>query len=120
MTTAGARAPLRVLVIDDELPALDELTWLLERDPRVGAVHRSGSGTEALRLLKERRQFLSNGGQEQARRLLEFRPALERIIAAFESVTMSVLRIRCHGDYHLGQVLYTGKDFVHSSRFHDH
>ena len=21
-------------------------------------------------------------------------------------------RIRCHGDYHLGQVLYTGKDFV--------
>ena len=22
------------------------------------------------------------------------------------------MRIRCHGDYHLGQVLYTGKDFV--------
>ena len=22
------------------------------------------------------------------------------------------LRIRCHGDYHLGQVLYTGQDFV--------
>jgi predicted trehalose synthase len=21
-------------------------------------------------------------------------------------------RIRCHGDYHLGQVLWTGKDFV--------
>jgi maltose alpha-D-glucosyltransferase/alpha-amylase len=25
---------------------------------------------------------------------------------------ISAARIRCHGDYHLGQVLYTGKDFV--------
>jgi len=25
---------------------------------------------------------------------------------------IDALRIRCHGDYHLGQVLYTGKDFV--------
>jgi maltose alpha-D-glucosyltransferase/alpha-amylase len=25
---------------------------------------------------------------------------------------ISAYRIRCHGDYHLGQVLYTGKDFV--------
>jgi len=25
---------------------------------------------------------------------------------------ISALRIRCHGDYHLGQVLFTGKDFV--------
>ena len=25
---------------------------------------------------------------------------------------MKAVRIRCHGDYHLGQVLYTGKDFV--------
>ena len=68
--------------------------------------------SEALRLLKERRQFLSTGGQEQARRLLELRPAIERIIAAFESVTTSVLRIRCHGDYHLGQVLCTAADFM--------
>ncbi len=25
---------------------------------------------------------------------------------------ISVLRIRCHGDYHLGQVLFTGNDFI--------
>jgi maltose alpha-D-glucosyltransferase/alpha-amylase len=25
---------------------------------------------------------------------------------------ISAVRIRCHGDYHLGQVLFTGKDFV--------
>jgi maltose alpha-D-glucosyltransferase/alpha-amylase len=27
-------------------------------------------------------------------------------------VPISAMKIRCHGDYHLGQVLWTGKDFV--------
>ncbi len=43
--------PLRVLVIDDERPALDELTFLLGRDPRIGEVVGSDSATEALRVL---------------------------------------------------------------------
>jgi len=36
-------------------------------------------------------------------------------IAYFRSIsTLSIpsVRIRCHGDYHLGQVLWTGKDFI--------
>lgn len=45
--------PLSVLVIDDERPALDELTYLLRRDPRVGEVHATDSPTDALRLLRE-------------------------------------------------------------------
>ena len=44
---------LRVLVLDDEAPALDELSFLLRRDPRIGEVLPSDSPTEALRLLKE-------------------------------------------------------------------
>lgn len=44
--------PLRVLVVDDEQPVLDELVWLLGRDERVGEVRSAGSGTEALRLLE--------------------------------------------------------------------
>lgn len=44
---------LRVLVIDDERPALEELTWLLERDERVAEVHATGSPTEALRMLQQ-------------------------------------------------------------------
>ena len=28
------------------------------------------------------------------------------------STRIQAQRIRCHGDYHLGQVLWTGKDFV--------
>lgn len=67
---------------------------------------------EALRLLKERCQFLSTGGQEQARLVFELSPALDRILTAFKTVTTSVLRIRCHGDYHLGQVLCTAADFM--------
>jgi len=44
---------LKVLVIDDERPALDELSWLLSRDPRVGDVLTCDSATEALRLLQD-------------------------------------------------------------------
>ena len=44
---------LRVLVIDDERPALDEITFLLEHDERVAEVHATDSPTEALRLLQQ-------------------------------------------------------------------
>ena len=33
-------------------------------------------------------------------------------VRAFLGQRLTALRIRTHGDYHLGQVLYTGKDFV--------
>ncbi len=42
-----------VLVVDDEQPALDELSWLLARDPRVGTVHTTDSAAEALRVLQD-------------------------------------------------------------------
>ena len=44
---------LRVLVVDDERPALDELGWLLQRDDRVGEVRTASSAAEALRALQE-------------------------------------------------------------------
>ena len=44
---------LRVLAVDDEPPALDELAFLLGRDERVGEVLTCGSATEALRLLRD-------------------------------------------------------------------
>lgn len=43
---------LRVLAVDDEPPALDELAFLLGRDERVGEVHLCGSAAEALQLLR--------------------------------------------------------------------
>ncbi|MFT3661006.1 MAG: LytTR family DNA-binding domain-containing protein [Gordonia sp. (in: high G+C Gram-positive bacteria)] len=47
-------AVLRVLAVDDEAPALDELTYLLDRHPAVGEVIGASDATEALRLLAER------------------------------------------------------------------
>lgn len=43
---------LRVLVVDDERPALDELAYLLDRDERVAAVVTADSAAEALRVLQ--------------------------------------------------------------------
>jgi DNA-binding LytR/AlgR family response regulator len=52
--TAEADQPgLRVLVVDDEQPALDELAWLLGRDDRVGPVTCCSSATAALRVLRD-------------------------------------------------------------------
>ncbi|MBL1087327.1 response regulator transcription factor [Streptomyces actinomycinicus] len=43
--------PLRVLAVDDEEPALEELLYLLGEDPRVGTVVPAQEATEALRRL---------------------------------------------------------------------
>lgn len=44
-------AGLRVLAVDDELPALEDLTYLLRADPRIGEVVTARDGAAALRLL---------------------------------------------------------------------
>ncbi|OIJ99925.1 DNA-binding response regulator [Streptomyces sp. MUSC 14] len=49
MTPTDAR--LRVLAVDDEEPALEELLYLLGQDPRVGRVLAATTATEALRRL---------------------------------------------------------------------
>ncbi|GAB2818884.1 LytTR family DNA-binding domain-containing protein [Actinocorallia aurea] len=46
---ASEPAPLRVLAVDDELPALEELVHLLRADPRVERVTGAGDPAEALR-----------------------------------------------------------------------
>jgi len=45
---------LSVLAVDDEAPALDELTYLLNEHPEVGEVTGVGEATSALRILNER------------------------------------------------------------------
>lgn len=63
-------------------------------------------------LLKKRLPQLPEDTQELAQTVLE---SQEQVMAGFGSVLnlkITGQRTRCHGDYHLGQVLYTGKDFV--------
>lgn len=42
---------LRVLAVDDELPALEDLAYLLREDPRIGEVSLARDGAAALRVL---------------------------------------------------------------------
>lgn len=42
-----------MLVVDDEQPILDELTYLLGKDDRIGTIHAAVSGTQALRALSD-------------------------------------------------------------------
>lgn len=54
MTTDAAQPGkdgLSVLVVDDELPALNELAWLLDQDDRVREVRTATGGADALRAL---------------------------------------------------------------------
>jgi maltose alpha-D-glucosyltransferase/alpha-amylase len=63
-------------------------------------------------LLHERMLSLPAETQVEARAL---EGAKDRVLASFHTVlgrTIPTVRMRCHGDYHLGQVLYTGKDVV--------
>jgi maltose alpha-D-glucosyltransferase/alpha-amylase len=68
-----------------------------------------------LGLLEERLGELPEGEQEKARRVLNL---AEQIIARFKPLLgrkIDAARIRIHGDYHLGHLRYTGKDFVVAS-----
>jgi len=66
----------------------------------------------SLRLLRQRLDDLRAVERLAAERVLA---AEERVVASFHrlvGVKLSTERIRCHGDYHLGQVRFTGRDFV--------
>jgi maltose alpha-D-glucosyltransferase/alpha-amylase len=66
----------------------------------------------ALQLLARRLADLPGDVRHEAERVAG---AEDQILARFRKVTdqrITAMRIRCHGDYHLGQVLFTGKDFV--------
>lgn len=44
---------LRILAVDDEPPALDELAYLLRADARIARVHAAADATQALRALRD-------------------------------------------------------------------
>jgi DNA-binding LytR/AlgR family response regulator len=49
--TTPPTAGLRTLVVDDEAPALSELTYLLRQDERIGDIRTASNGADALRAL---------------------------------------------------------------------
>lgn len=67
---------------------------------------------KTLRILQSKMKELPENIQEDANRLLKSETELIEQLHKIVGNKLSGSRIRCHGDYHLGQVLFTGKDFV--------
>jgi maltose alpha-D-glucosyltransferase/alpha-amylase len=67
---------------------------------------------QALRALSVQRRTLDAKSAEIAARILANPERIDSRFEAFLKQKMSVVRIRCHGNLHLGQILNTGKDFV--------
>jgi maltose alpha-D-glucosyltransferase/alpha-amylase len=65
-----------------------------------------------MELLKSQRGRLDEEAQSKARDTLECERALYSQFSMLLHAPLDASRIRCHGDLHLGQVLFTGKDFV--------
>jgi maltose alpha-D-glucosyltransferase/alpha-amylase len=68
--------------------------------------------TRVFRLLRDQLPRLSERAAVEARSVAGLE---ERILDTFKALLtrrIQATRIRCHGDYHLGQVLHTGRDFV--------
>jgi len=64
-----------------------------------------------IQLLRERFKYLPEEQRADARRILEQEKDIIERYNLIRRKKISAARIRCHGDYHLGQVLYTGNDF---------
>jgi maltose alpha-D-glucosyltransferase/alpha-amylase len=72
----------------------------------------SGLSLRATELLRSQLNRLPAGARDDGRKVLELEPRIAAIFKAFLARRLNTSRIRVHGDYHLGQVLYTGHDFV--------
>jgi maltose alpha-D-glucosyltransferase/alpha-amylase len=63
-------------------------------------------------LLRQRLPGLREDARASARKVLERRGEILDNFRQLTAQPLEASRIRCHGDYHLGQVLYTGGNFI--------
>jgi len=66
----------------------------------------------SLDALRNHVEQLSGAAQEEARAVLEQQDTLRDRFNTLRDTRISGMRTRHHGDYHLGNVLYTGSDFI--------
>jgi len=71
-----------------------------------------GSLTSSLHLVSRNMAMLKDGAAGLARRLADSQAALTALLRPLIKERIVCKKIRIHGDYHLGQVLFTGADFV--------
>jgi maltose alpha-D-glucosyltransferase / alpha-amylase len=80
---------------------------------RMGVVHGViGTGSRVLELARNNVHALPEPTRRDVAVLIGMEDAIKQRFQLLRDRRISALRIRLHGDYHLGQVLYTGDDFV--------
>ncbi len=68
--------------------------------------------SRSFRLLRQQLETLTPADRQTAERILTAESAVIDRFRRLVGTKLTAERIRTHGDYHLGQVLFTGKDFV--------
>ena len=66
----------------------------------------------SLRLIREKQASLESRVAADAQKLLDLEPRIRERFRQVCENPVHAMRIRHHGDYHLGQVLWTGNDFA--------
>jgi maltose alpha-D-glucosyltransferase/alpha-amylase len=69
-------------------------------------------GRKTFAAVKAERASLPESIQTSAARIVDEGPALVARFGKLSDLTDGLVKIRCHGDYHLGQVLWQENDFV--------
>jgi len=65
-----------------------------------------------LKLLKENYSRLDENAKTLADQFINSEAIIRHFFSKISSSELKALRIRIHGDYHLGQVLFTGNDYI--------
>ncbi len=68
--------------------------------------------TRTFQSLRQQMERLPQGVWGEANKVLKLEERLRQRVSLLEGFKISAMRTRIHGDYHLGQVLFTGDDFV--------
>jgi maltose alpha-D-glucosyltransferase/alpha-amylase len=71
-----------------------------------------GFASQVLQLLRDRLKQLPDEAKADARQVLSLEDTISGCFQELTKRKITGMRVRCHGDYHLGQVLHTGNDFV--------
>ncbi len=66
----------------------------------------------AFEALRRKQAILTGAAADVAHEVLRLEPEITARFDTLRKSPVSAVRIRHHGDYHLGQVLYTGSDFM--------